>query len=363
MRRGRIFFIIALLMIIGLGAVLVIYLRVIVPAQQAAKVQPTATPVPVRIMVAAQRLTKGTVLTEEMLQAVPWPPDQIIPGMFVEVSKNEVLKRQLKYDVDALMPIMESFLIDEGEQIPLEGSPWALSIPPGQIAVSIPIGMLNAVSYAPRAGDHVDVIASILFLDIDTDFQSVLPNAVGLVIASGPPNPESGTQDPLTVMINPNLHGRTEIDPVLGQAVYIIPNGQQRARMVSHMVIQDAMVLGIGTFPLAEEKKPSPEETPQPTPTPEPGVEQPKRADPLVLTLIVRPQDAVTLNYLMFGGAQLTLALRSPNDSTRFPISPVTLQFLLDQYQIPVPVRLPYSLEPLIPQLYYIQAPTPQPGD
>ena len=42
----------------------------------------------------------------------------------------------------------------------------------------------------------------------------------------------------------------------------------------------------------------------------------------------------------------MTLALRNPTDNSRLQISPVTLQFLLDQYQIPVPVRLPYGMYP-----------------
>jgi hypothetical protein len=44
----------------------------------------------------------------------------------------------------------------------------------------------------------------------------------------------------------------------------------------------------------------------------------------------------------------LSLVLRSANDSSRENVLPVTLQFLLEQYQIPVPARLPYSLNPRI---------------
>ena len=69
---------------------------------------------------------------------------------------------------------------------------------------------------------------------------------------------------------------------------------------------------------------------------------------------MVTPQDAVTLNYLIYSGAELTLALRFPRDDIRIDTSPVTLQFLLEQYRIPVPVKLPYGT---MPRLDVMQVP------
>jgi len=43
--------------------------------------------------------------------------------------------------------------------------------------------------------------------------------------------------------------------------------------------------------------------------------------------------------------------VRAANDAARIDVLPVTLQFLLEQYQIPVPARLPYSLGPRIDTL------------
>jgi len=61
------------------------------------------------------------------------------------------------------------------------------------------------------------------------------------------------------------------------------------------------------------------------------------------------------LNYIMYAqthvAAQLSLVLRGADDDTRENILPVTLQFLLEQYEIPVPARLPYSLNPRIDTL------------
>jgi len=183
---------------------------------------------------------------------------------------------------------------------------------------------------------------------------------VGLVIASGPPttvcNGELCERLPLTVQVSPSIRGRTEIDSVLGQAIYIIPGETQRPRMTSQMLIQDAIVLQVGDFPLErEEQAVSPEVTP--TPTPEGQAPAPPQL-PSVITLIVSPQNAITLNYLMHTGSSLSLALRAWDDNSRFDIKAVTLQYLLENYQIPVPVRLPYSLNPRVDSLI---APTPTP--
>jgi pilus assembly protein CpaB len=131
------------------------------------------------------------------------------------------------------------------------------------------------------------------------------------------------------------------------------------------------MVLQIGNFPKSDQTKVSaPQPTPgapaEPTPTPAPGATPvPQQQQPDVITLVVSPQDAVTLNYLIYSGAELTLALRSAKDDTRVQTEAVTLQFLLEQYNIPVPARLPYSMEPRIdaivaPVLTNDIKPTPQ---
>jgi len=60
---------------------------------------------------------------------------------------------------------------------------------------------------------------------------------------------------------------------------------------------------------------------------------------------VVTPQDAVTLNYLVAQGARLTLALRSAGDASRVETESVTLQFLLAQYNIQIPAKLPYSMD------------------
>jgi len=135
------------------------------------------------------------------------------------------------------------------------------------------------------------------------------------------------------------------------------------------------IVLQMGNFRTPAEKAALEATAPAPTATAEPGAEQPQQAAPTptpvpappdVITLIVTPQDAVTLNYLIYSGAQLTLALRNPNDAAADGTEAVTLSYLLDQYNIPIPVKLPYGSQPAVdalvpPVLTNDGTPTPQP--
>lgn len=108
-----------------------------------------------------------------------------------------------------------------------------------------------------------------------------------------------------------------------------------------------------------QEQQPTQPAEGAPTPTPVPLTNN-------FLSLVVTPQDAVTMNYLLFSGAQLTLVLRATDDNTRVQTEAVTLQYLLTQYNIPVPVKLPYSFQPRIdgvlpPSLESQPEPTPGP--
>jgi Flp pilus assembly protein CpaB len=344
MKRGPMFIIFAVLLIFGLLAMLVVWRFVLSPSQQSAET-PTATAIPqVEILVVSQSISKGTVIKEDMLAAIPWQVSSLAPGMYKADKITDVIGSVAKLDISSSTPLLASMLLAPGETISAIGSPWALSIPSGMVAVSIPMDTLSSVSYAPRAGDHVCVIVSMLFVDVDTDFQSANPNKTGVVIASG----------------------KTLIDPVLGQAVHVYPGENQRPRLVSSMLLQDVVVLQVGKFPLKDESQQETEATP--TLTPEGETATPTAPEvPQVITLIVTPQDAVTLNYIMLAqsqlAAQLSLALRGANDTKHETTLPVTLGFLLEQYQIQVPAKLPYSLNPRIDALspVLIATPTPQP--
>jgi len=374
MRRGRVLLILLFVVLLIVVAILVAW-RFFISQPQAS--QATVTPDVIGVaFVKEKKVSRGDPLDQGDLEFRDWPKDKVSDGMLLSNEVDELADAGYRYrnDINPGTPLMRGMLLAADEIIPLDGSTWSRSIPRGSVAVSVPVSRLSSVSYAPRPGDHVNVIASMLFVDLDTQFQSILPNYTGMVVSAGPPNPETGERDLLVVNISslmprdlpesgtgkmgasdtkvPGIYGRVIIDPVLGQAVYLAPSEEQRPRLVSHMLLQDVMVLQMGNFQLEAEKAAAAQQQQQQQQADQQQQQAPPPVvKPDVVTLIVTPQDAVTLNYLIYSGAELTLALRFPEDDIRIDTSPVTLQFLLEQYRIPVPVRLPYGLMPRLDEL------------
>jgi Flp pilus assembly protein CpaB len=100
--------------------------------------------------------------------------------------------------------------------------------------------------------------------------------------------------------------------------------------------------MGEFSLPSQDAQQQSAPQEGQPTPTPAPSVK------PTIITLIVTPQDAVALTYLISSGAKFTLVLRAPDDTSRVETEAATLQYLLSQYAIPVPAKLPYVMQGVI---------------
>jgi Flp pilus assembly protein CpaB len=357
MRRGRIFIYLAFIIILALVAFVVVWRQFLSPQVATSPQEPVLTPVipTVNVVVLTQSVSRGTALESAVLGLVPYQPELFIEGMFSDI--NEVDGRLAKFDLPSGIPLTSSMLVSSAEQLSDTGSTAALSIPRGMVAVSIPINRLSSVSYAPHSGDHVNVIVSLLLVDLDTDFQTKLPNTAGTVIAPGTVGEEGPNY--LTAQVSGGGEGGTtvgkaELVPGLGQTVYSMPTESQRPRLVSQYLLQDVVVLKVGEFPY--------EGLPEPTPEPAEGEAQPVEEvqgqeqapavppPPDLITLIVSPQDAITLNYLLYYqaylGSQLTLALRSAEDDSRVATEAVTMQYLLEQYNIPVPAKLPYGIEP-----------------
>ncbi|MGZ9221884.1 MAG: hypothetical protein ACXW4Q_07220, partial [Anaerolineales bacterium] len=100
-----------------------------------------------------------------------------------------------------------------------------------------------------------------------------------------------------------------------------------------------------------------------PNATPSPAQVQ-QQANPDIVTLMVTPQDSISLNYFVYSGAQLNMSLRNPNDTSRFAAESATLTSLLTQYNIALPSKLPYGVQPrvdvLVPPLLPSSSAQPQ---
>lgn len=357
MRRGRIFFYLAFILLLGLVAVAVIWQRYLrQPAPGSEQAAPTQVIDIVNIMVVTQSVPRGNVITRDVLKLVPIQRELFIEGMFTNIT--EVEGRLAKFDLDPGIVLTSSMLVSSAEELSGTGSNAALAIPRGMVAIRVPIEFISYLSYPVRAGDHVNIIATLKMVDVDTDFQSIQPNQVQNIVGPGV-TPQEGVNF-LTAQVSGGegvyagaTVGKTEVIPGLGQTVYAVPSERQRARMVSQTLLQNVVVLNVGNFAdfisgdeTGVKEKVQTEATP--TPAPEEGEEQAPPPMPDFISLIVTPLDAQTINYLLASGAQVTLVLRPAGDDSRVQTEASTLQFILNQYRIPVPVKLPYALEPRV---------------
>jgi len=389
MRRGRIFLLLALIIVVGLALAYFVFSKGILNPQPAGtsvaqgEATPTSTPIPTaKVVVVVQRVERGEILTAEKLDTVDYQADLVLPIMYTDITQVE--GKMARYSMDPYTVVTSAMVTSAPDTE--QGSDDALFISPGMVAVSIPISRLSSVSYAPTRGDHVNVIVTMLMIDLDPEWQTRLPNFTGNVIAPAGGGIAEGIgaspSDEIQTLLAQPYRGSSEVgrpyeDPLLEETLYLLPSEPQRPRLVSQTLIQNVIVLQMGDFPTAAERAALLAGPLEPTPTPEPGAQptQPQEAPtptappppPDVITLIVSPQDAVTLNYLIYSGAQLTIVMRNPRDTSVTTTEAVTLSFLLDQYSIPVPVKLPYGFEPAVTALVPpslpndFATPTPEP--
>jgi Flp pilus assembly protein CpaB len=276
---------------------------------------------------------------------------------------GQVEGRIARVDILQGQPILD-FMITPGDEpfgLADTGSDAALLIPSGKVAVTVPVTQLSAVGYALREGDHVDVLMSLDFIDVDQDFQTIEPNT-GILITDDLELSQTGLANYTYTL------GRQENGP-FGTTLLVIPNQEFPAigvpRKTTQMVIDNAIVVKMGAFPLSDLAEPivvtaeppqeqvpegeedaAAEEGPPPeelTPTPLPVIPIPD-----VVTLAMDRQDALVLKYALETGADMTLALRSALDDedNEFTTDSVTLQYILDFYNVQVPSKLNYVQVP-----------------
>jgi Flp pilus assembly protein CpaB len=211
----------------------------------------------------------------------------------------------------------------------LQGSDIALAIPPGKVAYSFPMRVVATVAQAVTPGDRVDVMVSWKIVDVDQDSQIKMP-----VTLVGGEDCLAGCQ----------------------------PTGTQLPGLVSQYTVQNALVLGVGLYgdemPGVVVTRPGGAPVQAPTPTPVPAAEgeeaPPAQTGPvgpplsqiLVVTLAIDPQSAVVLKWALESDSSMDLVLRSAADVEEFAQpEAVTLEYMVNRYQISLPPRLPHAME------------------
>jgi pilus assembly protein CpaB len=293
MRRGRILILLGLILAIGTAVAVFVVIRSMQPEpvvpdleEVVVAVQPIAEEESVRgridlrpvpsdyIPEGALRTLEGT---EEMLAAGPIPQGTILHP-------------------DMLLTPME--LLQEGQLGRL--------VEPGKLAVAFPISELSSVSYGIQPGDHVDVLMTLFFVDMDQQTQ---------------------TKEPLCPPLCPGAEGQTMAEV-----------SDQRPRLATQLTLQDVKVLGVGRW--VQEEVPAEEADNQARTGEQVPVELPK-----YITVEMTPQDALVLKLAREQGASIDLAVRAQDDDQVFATQQVTLDYLLARFGISLPTRQPYSID------------------
>jgi len=366
--RGRLLILIGLIVLLAIIAVVVIIPALNPPApvattdnsntsqQPVANVTqaPTPTPIPlVKVVQALQNLPRGyrfpnTIQELENIVGYATLPEETVPFNAIKEQDGgleKVLGKIARTDVFREQPILSTYLVTDLTQLAAVGSDAAAVLPSDRVAVSLPMDRITSVAYGLQDGDHVDVIISMLFIDVDEVFQSITPNLVTLF-----------TKTDAGIELKQGIGGR--IDQSSIGTVIVGPAERQRPRLVTQRTIQDALVVHVGEFPLngrylGELPTPTPvpvtqeadsgggsNTTPQPTVTPVPP--------PNIVTLGVTPQYAVVIVWAIDAKLPVTLALRSVNDRSTQQTTPVTLDYMMQEFHIEVPARRDFSIEPAV---------------
>ncbi len=338
MRRGRVLIFLLLIIIIGLVVVYFAVTTIFKPTTP----QPQAVS-NVDVFVAGQNISQGAEITEDQLATIKLPATAVTAVEFTVDRRADLVGKVARFPLDQGVVITSSMVAEKGTVVSLAGPQWAALVPVGMTAISIPTSRLSTVSYGVQDGAHVNLQSCFLFVDVDASFQTALPdNAAQLAGPGQLPN-----QLPVLSLSSGaagNPQGRLELEPALQQPYFVMPSEAQRPRVVCQTILQNVVVMKLGNFPLSTTNAQAAQQQQQ-------QQQQGAAPAPDIITLIVSPQDAVTLQYMIYTNAQMMMTLRRSDDQSRLATEAATLQFLLSQYNIPIPAKLPYALQPRIDAL------------
>lgn len=315
----------------------------------------------VAIVIAVQDLSRGMVIPRDGVAILQWPRESLpeSDNYFVAEEIDSVVGKIARTDIFRGSPILTRYVVDNLYDIASTGSDVSAvlnGLPQDQswVAVSIPLDPsgIGQVAYGIQDGDFVDIILSFLFVDVDPTFQTRLPNNVSLITRL-----ETGE-----LSIGAPRQGRTEASTLTPDGVLLGPSeASQRPRLVTQYTVQNAFVVHIGYFdeggslfgqtptptqmvtqaPPGEGTQQEQEQQSAPLPTATPYT-------PLIVTLGVTPQDALVLTWAVDAQIPITLVLRAVGNDEIVATDPVTLDYMIRNFNAEPPNALEFALEPPI---------------
>lgn len=326
MNRSRMLILLGILLLVGALVVLVILPQTLSPQTP---VEPLATSAPeiqtTEILVAAQNIPRGAVISPDAVVPSKWPNDSLPPADLIIMDPDKVVGRIARTDVLRGQPMLETLVAADPESLTARGSDASLFIPAGKVAMSYPIDKLTSVGYAIGAGDHVDVIVSFSIVEVDQEGQyPIIPF----------------NRDLIDDLISAGLDPQEAVTSVQAKmsSVTIKP------RLLSQLTLQNVEVLHVGEWPMGGL-------LPKATPTLSPDQQAAQSAAaagtptgtpprPDMIILLVDQQQALILQWLQQeDDINLNLVLRGAGDNAPVSTETVSYQYILTNFNITLPPK------------------------
>lgn len=327
---------------------------------------PSPTPSFDNVVVARIPIPIGEILTEELLVTESRPVTNVaLQGNYTFTSTESLVGTIAIVPIARGQEILQPMVANNPTDVTAMGSDLSLYIPEGNIAIAFPVDRYSGASLAMRPGDKVDVIMTLRTVEIDSQFNSSLPNLTARVSQS---RLEEGSGE---FLFPPTFEGRLEFIPELNQVASIIPGtnpafsvpgqfyepGVVIPKRVTQLTIQRANVIYVGEWrdPRVLEAEQAAAQvqaesnvalneqgTPIPVPTPTPIPERQDNPDVIILSMPV--QDALALKFAQDRDVKLDLVLRSAGDVTPFVTTSVSLPQIVDQGGLALPEPSDFDL-------------------
>lgn len=305
----------------------------------------------VQVVVSLQTVPRGYLMTSDVLTLETRLADQVPLDAVYRVE--DAVGLYARNDIYQGETIVRNSLVRDvtldGQQ---EYGPSSL-IPPGYVAMSVPADRLGTVGYGVAPGDFVDILVTFLLFSIDEEFQTRLPNSANFYMEQLVPS--EGTDEngnpivmPVPVIYTISPYGRFERLPD-GNIGHVTPSETESRGVHVAFLIQNAKVIQVGPW-----LPPSAAQPPTPTPDPNAAEEQPVVPTPTALffteidsiLLALPPQQQLFLKYSVESNSVIDYALRGINDGQLYPVENVTLDYLLQRFNVEIPPDFTYIAYP-----------------
>ena len=300
----------------------------------------------VEVVISIQTVPRGWQMTEAELATETRLASEVDTSTFTTVE--EVVGLYARTDIFQGQTLTRDVLVGDPRIIGRESTGPSSLIPSGFEAIAILMDRLSSVAYGLAPGDNIDVMFSLVFAEIDEEFETLLPNAAAFILygTSGDGGEGEGDSQGERTIFVVDPYGRFEVLSN-GDLAHIAPSGPQQPVPVT-FIIQNAKVIQVGAW-----EPPQPPAAPSPTPdlsvaTPTPqGVEPtltPTPQPPDVLVIALPPQQLLLLKYAVEHNADVDYALRGINDGQLYQITNVELGYLLERFNIEIPPGFNYTI-------------------